>query len=598
MEIRTKIPAETVVSAGSESQPFDYSSENRFNSAISSAQRDSSGVSRISGIFRKEGIHILYFLKYAGLSLLLSPEINDFYGAQIRCGTLLDPPALAGIGGTGFTLLFGLVPLLWISDSYDASRRSWWKVFGWALLTFVLWNVSTIWWIWLATPVGPFAATIASSFLNMVAFMLFHTVSKKGPKALAYTLLVSGWIATEYWYTIGDFSWPWLILGNGFSHEVWAVQWYEYTGIFGGTLWVLLSNILLYEAWRRRRDAKAWTWAGAVVLLPILVSLGIFWSYEAPDEGSVTVSVVQPNIDCYDKFAAGTEQMQERLLLSMIEEAPAGSDFIVLPETVWPYAYDERYLPQAPVVTKIREILREKSSGAMIVTGAETIVYYPPEEQTETARQNERGAFYDKFNSTLGIDTTACLPIHHKGRLVIGVESTPTWIFKALKFLVIDLGGTVGQLGVGEPGPAFVHNGVSVGTPICYEGLYGNFYGGFVREGARALLISSNDGWWGDTPGHKHLFSIARLRAVEHRRAIARSANTGTSGFIDTRGDVQQKLGWDRRGILTGEVELNSELTFYTRYGDYLGRISELLMGLCILYYIAYRIKKKNHLVK
>lgn len=379
---------------------------------------------------------------------------------------------------------------------------------------------------------------------------------------MAYTLLVSGWIATEFWYTTGDFSWPWLLLGNGFSHEVWAVQWYEYTGIFGGTLWVLLSNILLYEAWRRRRDAKAWTWAGAVVLLPILVSLGIFWSYEAPDEGSVTVSVVQPNIDCYDKFAAGTEQMQERLLLSMIEEAPAGSDFIVLPETVWPYAYDERYLPQAPVVTKIREILREKSSGAMIVTGAETIVYYPPEEQTETARQNERGAFYDKFNSTLGIDTTACLPIHHKGRLVIGVESTPTWIFKALKFLVIDLGGTVGQLGVGEPGPAFVHNGVSVGTPICYEGLYGNFYGGFVREGARALLISSNDGWWGDTPGHKHLFSIARLRAVEHRRAIARSANTGTSGFIDTRGDVQQKLGWDRRGILTGEVELNSELTF------------------------------------
>ena len=339
--------------------------------------------------------------------------------AAVLCSTLLLSPGW--LGGTGFTLLFGLVPLLWISDSYDASRRSWWKVFGWALLTFVLWNVSTIWWIWLATPVGPFAATIASSFLNMVAFMLFHTVSKKGPKALAYTLLVSGWIATEYWYTTGDFSWPWLLLGNGFSHEVWAVQWYEYTGIFGGTLWVLLSNILLYEAWRRRRDAKAWTWAGAVVLLPILVSLGIFWSYEAPDEGSVTVSVVQPNIDCYDKFAAGTEQMQERLLLSMIEEAPAGSDFIVLPETVWPYAYDERYLPQAPVVTKIREILREKSSGVMIVTGAETIVYYPPEEQTETARQNERGAFYDKFNSTLGIDTTACLPIHHKGLSLIHI---------------------------------------------------------------------------------------------------------------------------------------------------------------------------------
>ena len=108
--------------------------------------------------------------------------------AAVLCSTLLLSPGW--LGGTGFTLLFGLVPLLWISDSYDASRRSWWKVFGWALLTFVLWNVSTIWWIWLATPVGPFAATIASSFLNMVAFILFHTVSKKGPKALAYTLLL------------------------------------------------------------------------------------------------------------------------------------------------------------------------------------------------------------------------------------------------------------------------------------------------------------------------------------------------------------------------------------------------------------------------
>ena len=163
---------------------------------------------------------------------------------------------------------------------------------------------------------------------------------------------------------------------------------------------------------------------------------------------------------------------------------------------------------------------------------------------------------------------------------------------------MIDLGGTVGQLGVGEPGPAFVHIGGSGGTPICYEGLYVNFYGGFVREGARALLISSNDGWWGDTPGHKHLFSIARLRAVEHRRAIARSANTGKSGFISARGDVGQTLGWEQRGVITAEVPLNSELTFYTRYGDCLARISEYILLLSVLYYVAYRYKRRNHLVK
>lgn len=519
--------------------------------------------------------------------------------AATICSALLLSPGW--LGGTGFTLFAGLVPLLWISDSYDASRRSWWRVFGWALLAFVLWNAATIWWIWLATPVGPFAATIASSFLNMVAFMLYHTVSKKGPKALAYTLLVSGWIATEYWYSIGDFSWPWLLLGNGFSHEIWAVQWYEYTGIFGGTLWVLLGNIFLYEAWRRGRDRRAWLRAAAAIVLPLLVSLAIFFSYRTPDEGSIEVSVVQPNI--HDKFASGTAEEQEELLLSLTAQVPQGVDFIVLPETAIPYyRYDEESVRSARPVRAFERLMRLKYPQALLVAGANTAVYYPDEAHPETARRdfNRRDgrSYYDAFNSALAIDSSGVTAIHHKGRLVIGVENTPTWIFKALKFLVIDLGGTVGQLGIGEAGPVFRNRGTAVGPAICYEGLYGDFFGQFVRDGAQAMLISSNDCWWGDTPGHRHLFTIARLRAVEHRRAIARSANTGTSGFIDTRGEVRQRLGWDRRGILTDTMELNSRLTFYTRYGDYLGRIAQLLMGLCLLYYVAYRVRRKNHLIE
>ena len=129
------------------------------------------------------------------------------------------------ISCSGLTLPVALVPLLWIGSTYDASRRSWRRMLGWAALTFALWNIATVWWIWYATPVGPVAATLASTTLNLVAFMLYHTVSKKGPKALAYTTLVAAWLATEYWYTVGEFSWPWLILGNGFSHDVWAVQW-------------------------------------------------------------------------------------------------------------------------------------------------------------------------------------------------------------------------------------------------------------------------------------------------------------------------------------------------------------------------------------
>lgn len=500
------------------------------------------------------------------------------------------------LGLSGFPLLAALVPLLWISRGYDASRRAWWGMFGWALLAFALWNAATVWWIWYATPVGPFAATLASSTLNMIAFMLFHTVSKRAPKALAYTVLVSAWIATEYWYTVGEFSWPWLLLGNGFSHEVWAVQWYEYTGIFGGTLWTLVANILLFEALVSRRTRRIVA-AAAWIVLPLCVSLTIWFTWRTPAAGTVTVTLVQPNVDPYKKFEDGTSSAQMDNLLRLAAEAPADADYIVMPETAVPGYYYEPSIRTAPPVQAFARLLAEKYPTARIIAGFNTLRIYLEGGQSSTARHDARG-WYDVFNSALEIDSASCVSIHHKGRLVIGAEKTPLpWLFRALDFLVIDLGGTLGQIGVGTRGTAFTGPAGSVGPAICYEGMYGDFFGDFVRRGAQAMLIISNDGWWGDTPGYKHLFTISRLRAIEHRRAIARSANTGISGFISPRGDIGATLGWDVRGTLTGEVPLMAEQTFYTRYRDYLGRISEYVLLLSVLYYMAYRIRRRNHLV-
>ena len=439
--------------------------------------------------------------------------------------------------------------------------------------------------------------------MNMIAFMLFHTVSKKAPKALAYVTLVTAWIATEYWYTVGDFSWPWLVLGNGFSHEVWAVQWYEYTGVFGGTLWVLLANILIFEA-LRAHSARRWIAAACAVALPAAVSLAIWGSWKQPDEGSVAVSIIQPNVDCYDKFHGDTER-QERNIIDLLAEVPAGAQFILLPETSVPGHYLEPELSDfysagepGAFWQELTDTLRSSHPGALLIAGANTIRRYPAGAQTETARQDRFGNYYDIFNTSVGLDSAGGTQIYHKGRLVIGVENTPTWVFDVLKFLVIDLGGTLGQIGKGPHGKAFEHNGVKTGPAICYEGLYGDFYGGFVRRGAQFMAIISNDGWWGDTPGYKHLFTISRLRAIEHRRAVARSANTGRSGFISARGDVGETLGWEQRGVITAQVPLNTRLTFYTRYGDYLAHISEYVLLLCVLYFVAYRYKRRNHLVK
>ena len=498
------------------------------------------------------------------------------------------------LGAGGFTLLVALVPLLLISDSYSDSKRDWWRMAGWASLTFALWNVATVWWVWIATPIGPIAATIVSTFWNMVAFMLYHYVSKRAPKSVAYTVLAAAWVATEYLYIHTDvMSFPWLVVGNGFSGSPWAVQWYEYTGVLGGSLWVLLSNIAIFEALKKK---TAWTKvrAALTVLVPLVVSLVIYWSYE-PQSERVKAAVLQPNVDCYAEKFNNTATKQVRNILDLVSQVPADAKIVVLPETALPDMVDDDEPQLSASVQSIGSTLADRCPEAMAAVGASTVKYYELGDKiTDTARQI-MGGYCDIYNSAVAINGDGTENIHHKMRLVIGVETMPWW-FKSLSEL-INLGGVTGQLGRSDKATVFEKGGVKVGPAICYEGLYGDWFARFVREGADVMIVMSNDGWWGNTPGHKRLFDFCRLRAIETRRAIARSANTGVSGFITSRGDVEQRLDWDQRGVLTQDIELSDRETAYVKYGDWVGRMGLLLTLLGVLYFTAYRVRRKNHLV-
>lgn len=495
------------------------------------------------------------------------------------------------LGGSGLTLLVALVPLLYISNSLGSSARDWWRMAGWASLTFVLWNAATVWWIWIATPVGPLAATFFSTWWNMVAFMLFHYVSKRAPRSVAYTVLVAAWVAAEYLYTYTEvISFPWLTLGNGFSSDVWAVQWYEYTGVMGGSLWVLLSNIAIFEAWQSHRRAQRVV-AAAVVVLPIIFSLAIYWSYK-PQEERVKMAVLQPNVDCYDEKFNDTPIKQLENLSDLISQTPSDVKVLVMPETALPTTVDEdEPLADNEGVAILSRELKRSHPDAMATIGATTFKYYdsavPP---TPTARMG-MGAYYDVYNSSLAIGSEQG-DLHHKMRLVIGVEAMPLLINS-----FIDLGGMTGQLGRNDKATTFSRDGLKVGPAICYEGLYGEWFARFVREGAEVMLLMSNDGWWGDTAGHRRLFDFCRLRAIETRRAVARSANTGVSGFISSRGDVEQRMDWDERGVLVQDVERSTRQTMYVTYGDWVGRMALLVTFLAVMYFTAYRVRRKNHLV-
>jgi apolipoprotein N-acyltransferase len=168
--------------------------------------------------------------------------------------------------------------------------------------------------------------------------------------------------------------------------------------------------------------------------------------------------------------------------------------------------------------------------------------------------------------------------------------------FKFLENYAIDLGGTVGSLGTDEERKVFItqDGSLKVAAVICYESIYGEFIGRFARNGAELIFIVTNDGWWGNTPGHRQHFIYSRLRAVETRRSIARSANTGISAFINQRGDILQQSGYWVPAVMKQSINANDRITFYSMYGDYLARVAAFVSVMLLLITISMVLRKRG----
>ncbi len=203
----------------------------------------------------------------------------------------------------------------------------------------------------------------------------------------------------------------------------------------------------------------------------------------------------------------------------------------------------------------------------------------------------------DSSGARAGVEQMILTPqYYHKSKLVVLAESNPfrSGPFKFMDKLVRNVAGGIGDYQTQDTRDVFeTSHGVKVGTAICYESVFPHFYREWTLNGANVMAIITNDGWWRDTPGHKQHLNYARLRAIENRRSIARSANTGISAFINQRGDIVQQTGWWERGYLTGTLNLNGEKTIYTIHGDIIGRLSRFLTFLFLLMGVARKIAKK-----
>ncbi|WP_243018050.1 MULTISPECIES: apolipoprotein N-acyltransferase [Candidatus Cardinium] len=498
----------------------------------------------------------------------------------------------------GGLLLVAIVPMLGILKLLTIIPSKKYCYFFSIILTLLLWNILTLWWIYKAAfPAFVFAVCYNTLCLALPWFFYYYT-RKWGGLYLGYLGLVTSWLTLEHAHLSWDLwelTFPWLNLGNGLAALPQWIQWYEYTGILGGSLWILIANILFYHSIFERTNHFVFKGLLGWICIPLSISLIIYY-YHREKGNYVEAVVVQPNIDSYtEKYPYAPsfvpyECQIDRLLTLSKEQLTPATGLLLWPESAIPGSLQEARLHDDQLMQPIFEFL-ERHPALHLITGATSEWLYGLTKATKTA-QKVRGKYTDYFNSVFYLKTGKKIDIYHKHKRLPGGEYIPylnilpdkmcSW----LKRTFLDIGDIDPCLAKGNGAQVFaIDHRIKIAPIICYELLYGAFVGSSVQKGANLLGVVTNDGWWGNTPIYDQFFEYSRLIAIAHRRSVVRAANTGISGFINQRGEVIAATNRLETAAMRSVVYANNKMTFYSLYGDYIGHIAAwiCLILFCLL---------------
>ena len=523
-------------------------------------------------------------------------------------------------GGLAPLIFFAWVPLLMANERYARSDRSERpkNFMPYVFLALAVWNALTTWWLFcvsesmgtkLFAAIGP---NVGNVLLMSIPLMLARVARRLGGRWLGAISFIMFWIGFERFHLDWDLSWPWLTLGNVFANDVAWIQWYEWTGHLGGSLWVLTVNLLLASTLLRWNTGPV-KWKlllGPTLLLfvPLLGSLVYDHCINGAPARTMEVVLVQPNIDPYGgKFEIDPLVQLDGMLAQANTQITDSTTLVVLPETALQEDFDlenregrlvrmglwENDIGASESVHRIVVWLKAHPNTVVLSGMSPGRLYSATEPHPVSARRlGNSDLFYDVYNAAVLIDAQGRTAIYNKSKLVPGVELLP--YEEVLAPLAIDLGGTSGSLGRQEERSALPVAGARVAPIICYESVYGDYVTGYVRNGADMLVIMTNDGWWDDSPGHLQHLAFGRLRAIETRRAIARCANTGISCFIDERGRIRQPTEWWKPAVIRQQVGINEEVTFFARYGDLIGRFAFWASHALVIVLVVLRLRKRR----
>ena len=473
--------------------------------------------------------------------------------------------------------IFFLAWIGWIPLWVGIQRTGWQKGFRLGYITGLVFTLISMNWIannsgtnlLVATASMVGAVLYLSIYFGLFGFIIAGTGRRLGSVGL--WLAPFYWVSIEYLFHYEKFTlaFPWLSLAMTQNFMVPILQLAEYGGIYLVSFWVMILNILVYQLEFGRLSIRnqhlLWGVMGFSIVATIIfggVRMNIL--SESYDR-SVRVGIVQTNLDPREKWVRSKKMQHIRDLLTLSAQARAeGAEIIVWPESAVPAHL--HYYPQ--IDRQIRRFVQDENTS--VLTGA--------------LHHERNGDEYLFYNSAFFYAPDSPVPIYSKQQLVPFGERIPlSDSFPILKNL------NFGQANFESGDTALVHpmgtdsTRIPMGALICYESADPHVFHRFVENGADLMSIITNDAWLGESLGPIQHLAAGRIRAIEHRISIARSAQTGISAMFMPSGRIAAEIPLGEKGTVVVDAPVGLERSFYSRNGDLIALVIVLISAFGLL---------------
>lgn len=386
-----------------------------------------------------------------------------------------------------------------------------------------------------------------------LALMIARYAELAGIKT-AFSLPIA-WVAFDFIRSFLFSGFPWAMLGHSQYRILPLIQIADIAGVYGITLLVVLTNVVLYRVVRGLSGIKATSYPikSALVLL-LFLSATLFYGFnqlnnkaENKPSQTIQVALIQGNISQHIKwnpeFKEETISTYEKLTHEATKD---GAELVVWPESAVPFFFQD----DIKSAERLRNLARETESFLLFGSPAHEL-------------NNQKRIF---LNSAFMISPKGeNIGRSDKMHLVPFGEYVPLGsLFPFITKIVVGIGDfTPGKMAV----PLDIGR-TKIGTLVCYEAIFPELARMYVNAGARVLVNITNDAWFGNSSAPYQHLSIAAFRAIETRTPLIRAANTGITAIIDQNGHIRNMTGLFVKGFRTGEIKAGIGNSIYLKTGD------------------------------